>query len=207
LASSNDVVGRDAARYAAASPVSGEAESHAAASGRSHSRHSGIPARIFHWIDRLESLIVGVILGSALLLVVVTIVLRYLAPQYAPQITDEVTVYMVMWAVLLACGGITSRGEHVKADLVVGTLSPRVQRICEIAGHVVGIGFCLVLAWFASQVTYEAWDFGDLSPTNLRFPMWIYYAALPLAAASMAVRHLIVLVRLLTGTRTAMDQR
>ena len=66
-------------------------------------------------IDRLESLIVGVILGSALLLVVVTIVLRYLTPQYATQITDEVTVYMVMWAVLLACGA-SRRGEHVKAD-------------------------------------------------------------------------------------------
>ena len=207
MASSNDMVGRDAARYAAVSPVSGDAASRAAASGRSHSRHSGIPARIFHWIDRLESLIVGVILGSALLLVVVTILLRYLAPLYAPQITDEVTVYMVMWAVLLACGGITSRGGHVKADLVVGSLSPRVQRICEIAGHVAGIGFCLVLAWFAGQVTYEAWDFGDLSPTNLRFPMWVYYAALPLAAASMAVRHLIVLVGLLTGSRTGVDQR
>ncbi len=206
MASSNDVIGRDAGRYAAVSPVSGEAESHAAA-GHSDYGQSGIPARIFHWIDRLENLIVGVILGSALLLVVVTIVLRYLAPQYAPQITDEVTVYMVMWAVLLACGGITSRGEHVKADLVVGSLSPGVQRACDIAGHVVGIGFCLVLAWFASQVTYEAWDFGDLSPTNLRFPMWIYYAALPLAAVSMAIRHLIVLVRLLTGSRTAMDQR
>lgn len=206
MASSNDVIGRDAGRYAAVSPVSGEAESHAAA-GNSEFRHSGASSGLFNWIDRLESLIVGIILGSALLLVVVTIVLRYLTPQYAPQITDEVTVYMVMWAVLLACGGITSRGEHVKADLVVGSLSPGVQRACEIAGHVVGIGFCLVLAWFASQVTYEAWDFGDLSPTNLRFPMWIYYAALPLAALSMAVRHLIVLVRLLTGSRTAMDQR
>lgn len=84
-------------------------------------------------------------------------------------------------------------------------MSPKAQRLSEIAGQVIGIGFCLLLAWYAGQVTYEAWDFGDLSPTNLRFPLWIYYAALPLAALSMAVRHLIVLASLLAGRSAATD--
>ena len=154
------------------------------------------------WRDRIEAAVSGFLLGGGILLVVYTVFVRYVSAAHAPVYTDELTVYIVMWAVLVGCGGITHKRLHVRADLVLHVMSDRVRFICEVAANFAGFAFALFLGWYGFLVAYEAWDFGDLSPTNLRFPLWIYYAALPVAAFLMAVGHLrVAIALLLTGPR------
>lgn len=147
--------------------------------------------------ERLESLVTGLLLGGAILLVVYTVAVRYFAPAHAPLFTNEVTVYMVIWGTLLASSGVTHSRQHVSADLFTHVMNPRLRHVLEIAANLAGVGFALFLVRFGGMVAYDAWDFGDLSPTSLRFPLWIYYAALPVAAVLIALAHLRVAVELI----------
>ena len=145
---------------------------------------------------QIEASMSGLLFGGAILLVTYTVLVRYLSPGNAPLYTDEITVYMVMWAVLSGCAGVTRNRQHVRTDLLLHIIPSSLQFYCELAANLAGTGFALFLAWYGGLVAYEAWDFGDVSPTNLRFPLWIYYSALPVAAALMAVGHLQVAITL-----------
>ena len=46
----------------------------------------------------------------------------------------------------------------------------------------------------------EAWEFGDLLTTTLRFPTWVYYACVPVGAGPMTLRYLILLGLMATGS-------
>ena len=151
------------------------------------------------WWGRVETGLTGLLIGGALALVFYTVVTRYFAPTYAPHFTEELTVYAVMWGVLLACGRLTREREHVRADLVIQLMPSSWQRYFEILANLAGVGFAIFLAYYGGLVAYEAWDFGDLSATQLRFPLWIYYSALPVAALLIAIGHLRVAFALIRG--------
>ncbi len=147
----------------------------------------------------VEALIAGGLVAGALILIMYTVLARWLAPEFAPYITEEVTVYMVMWGVLLAVGTVTRERQHIRADLVVQLMPVSAQRALDVLANLVGVAFALFLAWFGYRVAYEAWDFGDVSATTLRFPLWIYYSCLPVAAVAMALGHAVAAIAILTG--------
>lgn len=162
-----------------------------------HTRGDRLARRIDLWRRRIEGWVTGALLGGGMLLVVYTVAMRYLAPAHAPLFTNEITVYMVIWATLLAAGGVTHSRSHVRADLVLHMMSPRQRHILDIVANLAGFAFALFLVRFGAMVAYDAWDFGDLSPTSLRFPLWIYYALLPVAGVLIAIGHLRVAVELM----------
>lgn len=191
MASPTDLAGKPEGRADARPAPSPPARS----SGPLARRSSGL----WRWWARIETGLTGLLVGGALALVFYTVLLRYVAPAYAPHVTEELTVYIVMWAVLLACGRVTREREHVRADLVFQLMPRPWQRACDILANLAGVGFALFLAYYGGLVAYEAWDFGDLSATQLRFPLWIYYSALPVAALLIAIGHLRVAFALTRG--------
>lgn len=150
-------------------------------------------------LEFLEIGVSGVLVGGAFALVTVTVLLRAFAPDSAPKYTEEVTVYMVVWAVLIACGGVTSHREHVRADLVVAFMKPAWQFLCDLVSNSLGVAFAIFMIYYGYQVAYEAYIYNDLSASHVRFPLWIYYASLPVAAVLMGLGHLGVVFGLLTG--------
>ena len=49
-------------------------------------------------------------------------------------------------------------------------LSPGLKRAAAVLADLLGLLMSAVLAWYGYLVAYDAWDFGDLSTTSLRFP-------------------------------------
>lgn len=128
---------------------------------------------------------------AALLLAAVNVVLRGTLPHLAIEWGDEVQVYLVIWAVCLSFSAVTARGRHIKADLFVDMMPPALRTGVAVLGDILGLAVSILLGYLAYGVTYEAWDFGDVSSTTLRFPIWIYQAALPLGMTLMALRYAI----------------
>lgn len=151
-----------------------------------------------HVLDLIEKCISGTLIGGALLLVAATVLMRLFAPALAPTFSEEVTVYMVVWAVLIAGGGVTRNRAHVRADLVMSFMPKPWQRVCDITANVLGFAFAAFLVWYGFQVAYEAYSYNDLSASHVRFPLWIYYAALPVAAVLMCLAHLSTVVGLVS---------
>ena len=51
------------------------------------------------------------------------------------------------------------------------------------------------LAWYGYQIVDTAQMLDERSSTDLQFPMWIYYSALPVGGALMCVRYVFRLLR------------
>ncbi len=138
---------------------------------------------------RFEEILVGGLALAALLVCSYNVFVRYFMPSLAVEASDEVQVYLVIWAVFLALGLVTSDDRHVRADLFVAMFPPNFRRRVSIFGELLGLAFALMLTGYGATVTWQTWSFGDVSTTSLRFPLWIYSAALPVGALLMAVAY------------------
>jgi C4-dicarboxylate transporter DctQ subunit len=149
----------------------------------------------------VENTIVGALAAITLCIVLYTIVIRLVAPRLTPSWADETTVYLMIWATFIALSGVTGENRHVRADLVTNGLARRYQAGLELLSFMCGAGFAALLAWYGFAVARDAYEIGDLSTTTLRFPMWIYYACLPVGAGLMTIRYVILVYLTATGAR------
>jgi C4-dicarboxylate transporter DctQ subunit len=89
--------------------------------------------------------------------------------------------------------------SHVRSDVVRNFLPSFAVRWMEMFNCVAAILFCGALTWYGWQIVETARAIDEHSSSNLQFPMWIYYAALPTGGALMAIRYAIRLIRLLAS--------
>jgi C4-dicarboxylate transporter DctQ subunit len=145
------------------------------------------------WV-RFEEYVVGSLALGALALCSYNVLIRYFVPHLALESSDEVQVYLVIWGILLALGMVTAADRHVKADLFVSMFPQGFRRAVDIFSELLGLAFSLLLVGYGIAITWQAWSFGDVSTTSLRFPLWIFIAALPAGAFTMSVRYAVRLV-------------
>jgi C4-dicarboxylate transporter DctQ subunit len=146
-----------------------------------------------------EDVVVGLLAAISLGIIMYTIVVRLAVPSLTPSWADETTVYLMIWATFIALSGVTGENQHVRADLITNTLPRRYQAALELLSFACGAAFAALLAWYGLAVAMDAREFGDVSTTTLRFPMWIYYACLPVGATLMAIRYTILVYLTVTG--------
>lgn len=152
-----------------------------------------------NWLRRIELCLVAGPALAALFLVVEQAAARYLYPVALYDWADEIVVYLVVWSILLSLGRVSAEGAHIRAEVLINRLPARFSRILDIATTALGLAFLLVLTWYAWRVTQEAFVYDDRTSSSLRFPIWIYYASLPVGCAGMATGFLIHMIRLCRG--------
>jgi len=152
-------------------------------------------ARVIAVWDRIERLLVGLLGAFALAIAVIQVAGRYLDPAEAITWAEEVIVYVAVWAVMIAASELVSRDGHVRPDLVLRLLKPRVQRWVEMFNCLVAIAFTFGMVWYGWDVVATALLLDQRSSTDLQFPMWIYYLALPTGGGLMCLRYLLRLLR------------
>ena len=120
---------------------------------------------------------------------------RYFDPARAISYAEEVIVYLIIWAIMIVSSQLVRRDGHVRPDLVLRLLPPRYLRIVEIFNCLVAVVFCAALVWYGWEIVDTSLLIDETSSTDLQFPMWIYYLALPVGSALMLVRYIMRLVR------------
>ena len=156
-----------------------------------HSRFS----RIFSAWDWVERTVVGLLGLFALAIAVVQVFGRYIDPAHAITWAEEVIVYIVVWAVMIIASQLVRVDAHVRPDLVLRLLPPHAQRWLEIFNCLVAIGFSSGMVWYGQQIVGSALLLDQRSSSDLQFPMWIYYLALPVGGGLMSLRYIIRLLR------------
>ena len=157
-------------------------------------RRSRIEQAFAVW-DRAERLVVGLLGAGALVIAVVQVFGRYINPAGAINWAEEVIVYVAVWAVMLIASQLVRTDGHVRPDLVLRLLPAKGQRWLEMLNCLVAIAFTGGMVWYGWRVVSTALLLDQRSSSDLQFPMWIYYAALPASGALMLVRYVIRLVR------------
>ena len=141
--------------------------------------------------DRIERFLIGLLGAMAMLIGLVQVIGRYVAPRYAISWAEEVIVYLIVWGIMLAASQLVRTDGHVRPDLVLRAVSPRIQRWMEVINCVAAIAFCAGLAWYGWSIVVTSWQLDERSSSDLQFPMWLYSAAVPTGALLMTGRYLI----------------
>lgn len=92
--------------------------------------------------------------------------------------THETAVYLYIWA-MLAAGAYTLQAEkHVRIELLVEHLPPKIQSAIRGITSVGGALFCLIITVQAFDMIKLSIRYSKVSPTLLKVPLWIPQAAL-----------------------------
>jgi TRAP-type C4-dicarboxylate transport system permease small subunit len=120
---------------------------------------------------------------SGLLILVMGIMLAYeVVSRYvfnSPTIwAQEIAIYLYMWTMLAAAAYTLQVKKHISVDLVIVHLPIRARALLEIATNAIGVIFCAVVVVQAYEMIAATLQFGKVSATPLRVPLWIPQSAL-----------------------------
>jgi C4-dicarboxylate transporter DctQ subunit len=152
-------------------------------------------ARISAAWDWVERTLVGVLGACAMGIAAVQVFGRYIAPGAAITWAEEVIVYIAVWAVMIIASQLVRADAMVRPDLVLRLMRPGLQRWFEMFNCLVAIAFTFGMLWYGWKVVGTAILLDQTSSSDLQFPLWIYYTALPVGGALMLGRYLIRLIR------------
>ncbi|MDT0684314.1 TRAP transporter small permease [Roseicyclus sp. F158] len=147
----------------------------------------------------LETGATGLLALAAALLTVSESVLRYVAPARLPDWGAEVTVYLIGWAVMLSASRLIRDKMHVSVEMLVDTLSPRIQLALRLFSCVFGVCIAACIAYAGWLMVDFAVLLGERSDSSIRFPMWGYYSAIPVGFGLCAATYLWQIVLIATG--------
>ena len=72
--------------------------------------------------------------------------------------------------IMLAASQLVRTDGHVRPDLVLRAVSPRIQRWMEVINCVAAIAFCAVLAWYGWSIVVTSWQLDERSSSDLQPP-------------------------------------
>jgi len=115
---------------------------------------------------------------------------------------NEVTEYALYLTTLLTAPWLLRRGQHVRIDMALVLVPPRIAWLMEAAADIVGLTASLVLVWYGSVMTMQSARLGSLTIKNLVFPEWWLLAPLPICFALLALEFVLRFHRLMNAPRT-----
>lgn len=144
------------------------------------------------------------LLGCALLLVlmaviVVDVALRNIAVPGLPRglaWSNEVSELLLYLITMCVAPWLLRQGQHIRVDIVLRALPPRVAWGLEWAGDTLGLACCLLLAWFGAQAAWASRAAGALNIRTLVTPEWWALAPLPFVFLLLSVEMVFRMVRL-----------
>jgi TRAP-type C4-dicarboxylate transport system permease small subunit len=157
--------------------------------------------RLSNFFGRLfDALAIVAALTLLVMVVLVTadIVLRNLTRTGFPW-ANEVSEYALYAMTLLTAPWLLRRGQHVRIDLLLSVMPPRVAWLMEAAGDVIGFLVCMVMVRYGFHMAADSFRMGSITIKNLVFPEWWLLWPLPLCFALIAAEFAFRLHRLLTG--------
>jgi TRAP-type C4-dicarboxylate transport system permease small subunit len=154
-------------------------------------------ARLF---DAL-AIVAALLLFAMVALVTADIVLRNTL-RFGFAWANEITEYALYLTTLLTAPWLLRRGQHVRIDMFLVIVPPRVAWLMEAMADVVGFAASLVLVWYGTVMTLQSARLGSLTIKNLVFPEWWLLAPLPACFALLALEFVFRLHRLAGAPRT-----
>lgn len=115
---------------------------------------------------------------------------------------NEVTEYALYLITLLTAPWLLRRGQHVRIDMMLVLVPPRLAWACEAAADIAGFTASLVLVWYGAIMTVQSARLAALTIKTLVFPEWWLLAPLPICFALLALEFVFRFLRLMDAPRT-----
>lgn len=115
--------------------------------------------------------------------------------------SNEVSELMLYLTTVLVAPWLLRQGLHIRVDIVLTALPPRLAWSLEWVGDIVGFGCCLFMGWYAAGAAWASYSAGALNIKTLVTPEWWSLAPLPVMFALLAVEMVFRMQRLQAGER------
>jgi TRAP-type C4-dicarboxylate transport system permease small subunit len=122
-----------------------------------------------------------------------------------PGIDDLAALFLVATA-FLSLAYTFRAGAHIRVNLLLHNLSPRLQRLAELWCLAFGAGLTGYLTYFTIEMAWESFIFGDRAIGHLPILMWIPQGAAALGLFAFAVSFLDDFIAVLRGERPSYDK-
>jgi len=87
--------------------------------------------------------------------------------------TDAYAGYCMAAAGFLALAHTLKRGEHIRVTLILEHLGPGPQRALELWALGVATLLSALFAYYSVRLSWQSWDFHDISTGNDATPLWL----------------------------------
>lgn len=143
-------------------------------------------SRLTKALSFVEEQLGGLLLITSVLLIVFQIVLRSVFG-FGISGIYEIATFCVVWSVFLTAGLGVKRNVHVRVDVFMRMVPPKVAFLME-------IGVCAILAIIGCALVYTGWllveeslIFRDSTLGTIRIPMWIPQMIAPIGGVLILV--------------------
>lgn len=100
------------------------------------------------------------------------------------------TEYSMLYLLFLSTALVLQRERHVRMDLLLNSLRPRVRRILNTITSLVGAVVCAILFWYSLQLTMEAYQAKFFLETAIITPKWLVLMPMPLGSFFLTIQFL-----------------
>ena len=101
--------------------------------------------------------------------------------------TDAYAGYCMAAAAFLALAHTLKRGEHIRVTLLLDHAGPRTRQALELWSHAAGLLCAVLLAWFSVRLTWQSFQFNDISQGTDATPLWIPQLGMALGSVIFAI--------------------
>lgn len=177
-------------------------------------------------LDRLEELLISVLMALAVVLIFVAVVHRFSLGIAADMVgwarandmaalqgfarstfmwinalkltwAQEACIYLFVWMAKFGAAYGVRIGIHVGVDLLVNSLEGAAKKAMTVIAMSGGILFTAIITWIGTEFVWHTYNGGQISP-DLEIKMWIVYLAVPVGSALMCFRFIQALYLYLT---------
>ena len=161
---------------------------------------TGLSASFGRMFDLL-AVVAALILLAMVAVVAADIVLRNTA-RTGFAWANEITEYALYLITLLTAPWLLRRGQHVRIDMMLVLVPPRLAWAMEALADLVGLAASFVLIWYGTIMTAQSARLGSLTIKNLVFPEWWLLWPLPVCFVLLALEFIFRFHRLMGAPRT-----
>ncbi|MFQ5913030.1 MAG: TRAP transporter small permease [Nitrospinota bacterium] len=136
---------------------------------------------VFDSILNIGGALSGGLLIAVMLLTSIKVIFRYVLREGLLGV-DQISGTLLLYIAFLGAAWVLRREEHVRIDLLVTRLSPKVQRWLNVISSIIGALICLVLTIYGTIESLTSWQRGILIPAEIEMPRVVNLAVVPLGS-------------------------
>ena len=140
---------------------------------------------------------------GTLLMVVLGMVDRYVTINFRG--TDMYAGYCMASAGFLALAHTLKKNEHIRVTLLINSVPPAAKRVLELWSLTAAVLLSGLFCFYAIKLSYQSWDFHDISTGNDATPLWLPQIGMAAGALVLLIAFIDELVLEIRGQRVSID--
>ena len=144
---------------------------------------------IFDSTNNVLASISGILVIILMLFTCYMVMMRYLF-QSPPPWGMEISEYMLFVLPMLGAAWLLKRQGHVRVDIVINRLNPKIRTVLNIVTSAIGAGVCLIVTWYGVAATLKHFQEGIVMLEFLSVPKFILLAFIPFACLLLSLEFL-----------------